>query len=94
METIDIAKSGKYLVGGYSLGHVTFWDLQTFEDVKNILDVFLNPVKIVRCLPGPRFGCLSCESSGMMIKLDIIQQYFISKVQKSMIFNRGESKPH
>lgn len=73
------------------MGQITIWDLGTFEDIKNIVGVYLSPTKLLQSDPEIAGAFYACDRSGMMLRFELKQKFFMSTLDKNIIYNRGES---
>lgn len=91
-ECLEVSEDGSYLVSGYTAGNIVFWDLSTLENVKNIIGVFKDSVKNILCLKSQGMNCLAYDSAGSIIRIDIVQKYFLTSVDKQILFQFAECK--
>jgi len=91
VDSLCISPSCEFLVAGYSMGQVTIWDLTSFEEVKNILGVFLGAVTISRVLHEASFSFIAADTSGMLMHFAISKSFFSSTLQQTCIYAKGPS---
>ena len=76
VQCIDFSPDGNYLIAGYTMGQVTFWDIPNKNDIKNVVGIFLNPVTHIKCW-GDQLTCIVADSSGALFQFSYVKKYYI-----------------
>ena len=91
VDSLCVSQGCEFVVAGYSMGQVTIWDLKTFEEVKNIIGVFLGSVTIIRILNEANYSFVAADTSGMLMHFSITKSFFSSTLQQTCIYAKGPS---
>lgn len=92
VDSICISSNGEYCISGYSMGQVTVWDLNRYEEIKNIIGVFLGSVSIIRMLNDSNYSFIAADTAGMLMHFSITKTFFSSNLNQICIFSKGPSK--